>query len=411
MFDYVNDFTQMGYGMAIHWGLYSQMSQAEWCMSAQNISVEEYEKLADTFTAKDFDPKFIAKQAKAAGMKFIILTTRHHDGYSLYDTKGLNKYDAVNTAPGRDLIKEFVDACNEEGISPFFYHTTMDWWWEGESTSKIDEGKFEKYLDYLSRSVEILCANYGKIGGFIFDGNWCRSDLDWKDSQLYQMIKSYQPEAIIMNNTGLKDLGRVSAPEIDAVCFEQHAVHKIEQGERPIASMRWQTVNDHWGDAMDDLNYKSIPKLLEDMVHTRKHGAVHILNIGLESQGAISIEDQAILHSISKWMEYYSEAFYNGRPCECKCSNNDFLLTDGETGYYFAYEVGIDSPSNVGTDIRKGKINSVLNIDKKVKTIEWMDNQEEIQFIQDIDKKILSFKATPFLYGRNLHIRVAKLTF
>ena len=123
----IADFENMGFGMFIHYGLYSQLGQGEWIMNSAQMSREDYAKLADNFTAADFDAKKIARTAKESGMKYITLTTRHHDGFSLYDTKGLSDFDAPHSAAGRDLVREFVDACNAEGLLPIFYHTTIDW--------------------------------------------------------------------------------------------------------------------------------------------------------------------------------------------------------------------------------------------------------------------------------------------
>src|SRR5690606_19349677 len=115
---------------------------------------------------------------RECGMRYITLTARHHDGYSLYNTRGLSRFDAPNTAPGRDLIADFVDGCRAEGITPFLYHTTLDWQWD---TQQCSEERFREYLDYLHSSVEVLCMHYGELGGLWFDGNWSRPDADWKE--------------------------------------------------------------------------------------------------------------------------------------------------------------------------------------------------------------------------------------
>lgn len=175
---YVADFEKLGFGMFVHWGLYSQLGQGEWTFLSHNHKMEDYKKLKDTFTAEDFDAEKLVLTAKNAGCKYINLTTRHHEGFSLYDTCGLNDFDSVHSPAKRDLIKEYVDACNKHGIVPFFYHTTLDWYNEDY------QNNFDKYLEYLRKSVEILCKNYGKIGGFWFDGNWNKPDSDWKEDEL-----------------------------------------------------------------------------------------------------------------------------------------------------------------------------------------------------------------------------------
>ena len=148
-------------------------------------------------------------------MKYITLTTRHHEGFSLYDTQGLSNYDAVHSPAGRDLVKEFVEGCRAEGIIPFFYHTTLDWYQESFNKD------FEAYLKYLRDSVRILCTNYGEIGGMWFDGNWSKPNEDWKLDKLYGMVRELQPEAMIIDNTGLRNRGEIGHPEIDCVTFEQ----------------------------------------------------------------------------------------------------------------------------------------------------------------------------------------------
>ncbi|MBO7150677.1 MAG: alpha-L-fucosidase, partial [Clostridia bacterium] len=167
-------FENFGFGLFIHYGIYSLLEKGEKPMHFYQISNEEYRKLMPKFTADAFSGRELARLAKRAGMRYACLTARHHDGFSLFDTKGLNDYDAPHSAAGRDLIADFVEGCRSEGIVPFLYHTTLDWY---DSRFKDD---FPAYLAYLNASVELLCKNYGPIGGFWFDGNWSRKDVDWK---------------------------------------------------------------------------------------------------------------------------------------------------------------------------------------------------------------------------------------
>lgn len=155
------------------------------------------------------------KAAKAAGARYLTFTARHHDGFSMYDTRGLSDYDVMHTPGGRDILKEWIDACHANDILPFVYHTTLDW------HHKDFENNFKEYLKYLRQSVEIICRNYGKIGGFWFDGNWSKPEEDWELDELYGVIRKHQPEAIIVNNTGLDEPGVFGHREIDCVTFEQ----------------------------------------------------------------------------------------------------------------------------------------------------------------------------------------------
>ena len=161
---YIKNFEKLGFGLFVHFGLYSIVGKGEWYLHLNpTANKADYEKLAKSFCVEKNWAQKLVETAKKAGCKYITLTTRHHDGFSLYDTCGLSDYDAPYSACGRDLIREFVDACNENGIVPFFYHTLLDW--REESYQK----DFPKYVDYLVKSIEILCKNYGKIGGFWVD--------------------------------------------------------------------------------------------------------------------------------------------------------------------------------------------------------------------------------------------------
>src|SRR5687767_14024280 len=170
-------FERMGFGMFVHWGLYSQLGRGEWAKHFQKLPTDEYMKLMKTFTAKDFSGRDYARLAKRAGMKYITLTSRDHDGFSLYDTRGLSQYDVTHTPAKRDLIRDFTDGCRAEGIVPMLYCTTLDW------TDARFENDFPAYLQYLRDSIEILCTKYGPIGGFWFDGNWSKPKADWQEDR------------------------------------------------------------------------------------------------------------------------------------------------------------------------------------------------------------------------------------
>ena len=149
-------FEKLGFGIFVHWGLYSQWGRGEWAQNINEVHPDEYAKWMDTFTAADFNARELAEMAKKAGAKYITLTTRHHEGFSLYDTCGLNEFDAPHSPAKRDLVREFVDACREFDIVPFFYHTTLDWKWHNKNTRDLDQDEFNEYLDYLYKSVDHL---------------------------------------------------------------------------------------------------------------------------------------------------------------------------------------------------------------------------------------------------------------
>lgn len=398
----VAEFENMGFGMFIHWGLYSQLGRGEWVQHLEKIPKEEYEKLAKTFTAEKFDAHKIARLAKAAGAKYITLTTRHHDGFSLYDTKGLSDFDAPHSAAGRDLIKEYVDACNDEGIVPFFYHTTIDW----HHPDFVNN--FPRYLQYLRDSVEVLCTSYGKIGGLWFDGNWWDKNADWEEDKLYAVIRKHQPDAIIVNNTGLGARGKTGNIEIDSVTFEQGRPDPMDREGMPkyLAAEMCQTLNVHWGCGHKDFKYKSLPELIETLCACRKVGANLLLNIGPEGDGNVALLQEALLREIGKWVDVTGKVIYTPKPCGVCGSGKNFALKDGKRMYFFVHDISIIGHSDVSVGGGNAGNTCFTGITDKVKSMRWTDNGEELTFTQN--GKEFSFNATGFPYGTNLVVRVAE---
>lgn len=398
----IENFEKMGFGLFVHWGLYSQLGMGEWTYYSHNRKMEDYKKLKDTFTAEDFDAEELVVTAKNAGCKYITLTTRHHEGFSLYDTCGLNDFDAPHSPAGRDLVREFVDACNKHGIVPFFYHTTLDWY------NKDFEDNFDKYLEYLRKSVEILCTNYGKIGGLWFDGNWSKPDADWKLDELYATIRKYQPEAMIINNTGLDARGEIGHPEIDSVTFEQGRPTPLDREKmtKYISGEMCYTLNDHWGFGGCDFNYKSPKELIECLCDCRKVGANLLLNIGPSAQGKIVPIQKELLNIMGDWMRIFGEAVYNGKPYESHSIGKNFILKGDGCLYIFSYDNGNLGSENVVVPGKYSGSYAFSGIADKIKSIRWMDNGEELEFMQSNGKLCVYLTGMP--YGTSFCVRVAK---
>lgn len=403
----IADFENMAFGMFIHYGIYSQLGRGEWIMNIANMSLEDYTPLAKSFTAKDFDAAKIVATAKKAGMKYITLTTRHHDGFSLYDTKGLCNYDAPHSGAGRDLIREFVDACNDGGIMPMFYHTTLDWY---QPSFKND---FKSYLQYLNDSVEILCSEYGKIGGLWFDGNWSRPASDWDEDSLYAVIRKHQPEALIINNTGLDARGNTGHPELDSVTFEQGRPTPMNRDGMPkyVAAEMCHTMNDHWGHGFGDLNYKSLPDMIETLCACRKVGANYLLNIGPDGDGNIVPMQQAMLESMGKWVETCGNCIYKGRPSNIQGEFKNFALevADENKAYLFIHDLAIQGNANVTTAGGGLGFKYFKNLPKEVKSVKWTDSGDSLEFVQNGSN--LWVNATGYPYGCNFIVRVAEVQF
>ncbi len=401
---YIKDFEKLGLGLFVHFGIYSVLGSGEWIMERRRIEKDAYRALTKDFCPRADWAEKLVSTAKAAGCKYITLTARHHDGFSLYDTCGLNDYDAPHSAAGRDLVREFVDACNKEGIIPFFYHTLLDW-----STPSYNDN-FPEYLSYLRQSVELLCKNYGRIGGIWFDGMWNKPDVDWEEDALYGMIRSYQPNAMIINNTGLDARGSLGHPELDSVTFERGKPMPINLKGSPkyIASEMCQVFAEHWGYAAFDFSYKSMPEIIEDLCACRACGANYLLNVGPMSDGYIRTLDAAMLLTLGEWVEINKEALYLPTPSKIDvCSpSGDFILQYEDKLYLFCYGLTITGDPNVVPRTKDGKkhIDSFMT-DRRIKSIKWTDGQNEISFSQDKNK--VTVIPTDFPYGANTVVRIA----
>lgn len=395
-FDYVYDFENKGFGMFVHFGLYSVVGEGEWYLSANpKADRKKYDDAFYRFKVSKTWAKELVKTAKNAGCKYITLTARHHDGFSLYDTRGLNDFDALHSACGRDLVKEFVDECNAQGLTPFFYHTLLDWYHQEYN------GDFSKYIDYLVKSIEILCSHYGKIGGLWFDGMWDKPNEDWQEDRIYATIRKYQPTAMIINNTGLSALGKVGHAELDSVTFERGNPCYVDNSDRPRAGEMCQILNDHWGYAKGDINYKPLKELLENLVDCRKYRCNFLLNVGPMGNGKLRPIDKEIFGLIGDWVTLNDGFIYKAKPCEIKADGADILF-DGEYYYAVIKGVGMSADPNVGLQQREKRV--ALHTDAVMEGAIWLDNKESVKVENN------SFLVEPFIYGRSYSMRIVRFS-
>ena len=392
-YERIEKFDKLGFGMFVHFGLYSILERGEWVKLRHGIPDEKYIPLTKRFKVKKTWARELVSLAKRAGCKYITLTTRHHDGFSLYDTQGLNDYDAPHSAAGRDLVREFVDECNKAGIVPFFYHTLIDWY---NTDSKEN---FPKYIDYLVKSVEILCKNYGKIGGLWFDGHWDNPSLDWQFDRLYGMIRKYQPDAMIINNTGMTNVGTIGHPEIDSVTFERGRPTVNLPTGRPVSSEMCQVFADTWGYAKYDINYKSLQTIIGDLLVCRAHNSNFLLNIGPTKNGSVRLMDRAMMLEIGKWIRYNKNFIYDVKYSPIPSENAIMLKGGGNTVYAVTFMQSRKSLLNEG----KSTIVTV-KIGAKIKKAVWLDNGQPITLTDSN-----TYDSDSFPYGTNMMYRVAKL--
>ncbi len=395
MEDYVARFEKLGFGMMVHFGIYSILGRGEWCSKfSEKTEKEKYKLLLSKFVVSKNWAKDLVKTAKDSGCKYITLTTRHHDGFSLYDTLGLSDFDVMHSKCGRDLIKEFVDECNKQGIMPVFYHTLLDW------HSREYDNDFPSYIDFLEKSLKLLATNYGKIGGFWFDGMWDKPTADWQENRLYKMLKDLQPEAMIINNTGLSSMGELGNDLLDGVTFERGKPHALPTTKH-IAGEMCQILNDHWGYAEDDCNYKSVKSLIEDLVDSRKYNCNFLLNVGLTGQGRIKEIDRCIFREIGKWIKINKDFIYSAKSCDLTAENAD-ILYDGK--YYYAVIKNVPMSADPNVSLKQDTKSVKINTEQKVSDLIWLDDATPVSIQNNI------FEVSPFPYGTSLTTRVARFT-
>ncbi len=314
-------FRQARFGLFIHWGVYSLLGRAEWVMENQKIPVGTYEWLASTFDPVKFDAHEWVSLAKAAGVRYITITSRHHDGFSMFATKA-TPYNIVNwTRFGRDPLKELADECHKQGIELFFYYSQLDWhnpdYWPrgqtGHNTGRPDGGDWNRYLQFMDTQLTELLTNYGPIGGIWFDGMWDKPDADWQLPRTYALIHRLQPSALIVPNHH-----QAPKPGEDVQTFEQDlpgantaGFNTTTIGGLPLETSM--TMNDSWGFNITDHDFKSANELISKLVGAAGRDANLLLNIGPRPDGTIQPEAVERLKAIGEWMKTYGTSIYDTR--------------------------------------------------------------------------------------------------
>ena len=294
-------FLEARFGLFIHWGLYSILGRGEWVMFHEHIPVEEYRKLMEKFTAENYDPREWARIAKEAGMKYAVMTSRHHDGFSLFDTS-VSDFNSLNTPAGRDLIKEYVEAFRSEGLRVGIYYSLLDWRWPAywKGPRKDPEG-WSKFLNYVHTQVEELCSNYGRIDILWYDGGWPYSAEDWKSRELNERVRELQPYIIVNNRSGVP--GDFETPE-------QYV--PWSPPKRPWETCM--TMNDSWGYYEADDNWKSVRQLIRTLVTIVSKGGNLLLNVGPKPDGTFPQESIIRLREIGEWLRNNGESIYGAGP-------------------------------------------------------------------------------------------------
>jgi len=317
-------FTKDRFGMFIHWGLYALPARHEWVKNQECIKDEDYEKYFNHFNPDLYDPKVWAKTAKAAGMKYAVLTTKHHEGFCLFDS-AYTDYKATNTQAGRDLVKEYVDAFRAEGLKVGFYYSLIDWHHpdflidglhprrSDDNIPEQNEGRdIKKYAAYMRNQVRELLTNYGKIDILWFDFSYSdhqhkgmpgKGKDDWEAEELIALARSLQPEIIIDNRTEI---------EQDLWTPEQYQPREWVRDDdgNLVVWEACQTFSGSWGYHRDETSWKSPEILIRMLVNTVACGGNLLLNVGPTARGYFDARATDALEAMGEWMRYNARSVY-----------------------------------------------------------------------------------------------------
>jgi len=323
-------FCEDRFGLFIHWGLYAipargGHSAAEWIKCREQISNEDYQKYFDEFNPVHYNPKQWAKLAKRAGMKYAVLTTKHHDGFCLFDSQ-FTDYKATNTPAKRDLVREYVDAFRAEGIKIGFYYSLIDWHHDDypadDPTHPMRENEafkarprnWETYLTYLHNQVRELCTNYGQIDVFWFDYSYDEMTGEtWQATKLVNMIRELQPTAVIDNRLGGNCLA--AEPEVYAGDFfspEQIIPSEgvLDELGRPVPWEACITLNDYWGYVSQDNNFKSAQIIIRMLIECVSKNGNLLINVGPTAKGEFPKGTVKVFEEVAEWMHQNSNSIY-----------------------------------------------------------------------------------------------------
>jgi alpha-L-fucosidase len=286
------------FGMFVHWGLYSQLGRHEWVMNRERIPLADYEKLARTWKPKPRAPREWARLAQRAGMKYMVMTTKHHEGFLLWDSK-MSGYNAARLGPKRDLVREYVDACREFGLRVGFYYSLMDWHHPDGAQCAKDENARRRFVEYTQGCVRELCSNYGKVDILWYDVSWPLPTPDaWDSWNMNALARSLQPHILINN--------RSKCPE-DFGTPEEHV--KAEAAGRAWEACM--TFNRSWGwQPCPPEDWRSVREVLDLLRNCTAGGGNLLLNIGPKPDGSVPEEAVERLGKVGRWLDRYGGAIY-----------------------------------------------------------------------------------------------------
>jgi alpha-L-fucosidase len=374
----LNQFQDNRFGMFIHWGLYSILARQEWIMHLDRIPVPEYEKLVPQFNPVKFNAEEWVSIAADAGQKYMIITSRHHDGFSMYDTQ-LSDYKITNTPFKRDPIQELADACARRGdVKLGFYSSLLDWHHPAYRFREESGLAWSDYIAFLHGQVRELCTNFGDIASLWFDGDWPRHPFDENNAyfkaggdfeydKLYDMIHTLQPDAVVLNNHHTAPIPgediqgfEQDLPGMNTVGFNTSEVHDL-----PLEVCM--TINDHWGYHATDNNHKTTRNLIHKVVRSASVGANYLLNVGPTAEGEILPAHAMRLRQMGSWLKLHGESVYGTRAGSITPPEGVVSTQRGDTHYlhvldYVSNGVNIKQMPDTVTSAKLLRDNSPLTL-------------------------------------------------
>ncbi len=356
-------FVKARFGMFIHWGLYAIPARGEWVRSFEEIPKEEYMKYFEEFDPRDADPAIWARTAREAGMKYVVMTAKHHDGFCLFDSQ-YTDFKSTNTKCKRDFVREFVDAVRGEGLKVGLYYSLLDWYHDdyphyGDRNHPMrnhpecsnENRDFNRYLTYMHNQVRELCTNYGKLDILWFDFSY--DDLRgeaWKATELIDMVRTLQPGVIIDNRLEVSGEGYGSLATGNPAPYHGDFITPEQmippEGIQDVngRDLYWEacvTMNRNWGYHATDHDFKSSSMLIHKLVECVSKGGNMMLNVGPDAHGQIPEESVKILKEIGQWMSRNSKSIYGCTKTGLAKPDLGRITGNGKSLFYHLYENSI----------------------------------------------------------------------
>ncbi|HWW73877.1 MAG TPA: alpha-L-fucosidase, partial [Pyrinomonadaceae bacterium] len=312
------------FGMFIHWGLYSVYGRHEWVQEMEGIPAAEYARAAKLFKPRPDAAREWAALAKRAGQRYMVMTTKHHEGFCLFDTKTTD-FCAPKQGPGRDLVREYVEAARAEGLRVGFYYSLMDWHHPDGARCERDEAARRRFVDYIHTHLRELMTNYGKVDVLWYDVSWPLDAAGWESEKMNRMVFGLQPDIVVNNRNKLA--GDFSTPE--------QQITATEVGRAWESCM---TMNDSWGYHRADDAWKTPKQIVRNLITCAHDGGNYLLNIGPKPDGSVPSESVQILDAVGRWTARNGESVYvGGQRCQPRRSRNGSFSRRGDTLYFHVH--------------------------------------------------------------------------